>query len=269
LFDGQCASRHCTADRACGQCAEPVAVDQPCETTAECAPGAYCNDRVATPKCAAYPGPTDLDQPCVGGGCRRGLTCSYAKVCKPEATLGQSCQEERSCGDRDVAYCELDGLTCKALPGENEACGVDAFVGLAIYCAEGLVCIASSDRVGVCQPLQPAGQPCLKTLGAQPGYYGCAVRCDTTQSPPVCVDLYEAGMECSSSSQCVAGLECGCPAGGPPVGPCIDRCVTLRYLGETCGDGKTACHPAYECTSGVCAAKPLIDPYTAVCGPMP
>jgi hypothetical protein len=267
-YDSQCASQRCKQDRQdCGVCANPPGVGEACAGYKDCAPGLYCNDRESPATCVMFPERHEANQPCEGNDtCKGGLVCSYAdgQVCKPTPTQGISCAEARACGDRDASYCELDGLTCKALPKDGEACGVDAFVGLAMYCAPGFVCVATSDRVGVCTPLQPNGQPCLKTLGAQPSYYGCVNRCDTKALPPVCVDFDPAGADCSTDDHCAAGLQCMCRPDDPAV-PCKRRCLTLRYRGETCADATTACHPAYECTGGICNALPPQDLFTATC----
>jgi hypothetical protein len=262
-FSAQCASLTCVGSP-CGSCAEAVRGGEPCVSEGVvCASGFYCG---GDGRCAALPDPSR--PPALGDACASSVVCpdqafcslppgSGTGTCAPYPGAGEACAESLTC--RAGSYCDLD-QTCRALPGEGAACGVDAFTGRATWCASGLVCEpGASLSEGTCSAPRAAGEPCVTTTGAVLAA-SCAkgLYCDTAQTPATCTAPQRGGESCAveaGSLACELGYQCRC---GDDA--CSTRsCVAVGSAGDACGGSSSVCHPAFECTDGVCAPRDSQD----------
>ena len=272
-FPSQCRSLSCNVtDGTCGKCATLVNLGEVCDDEAlVCVGGLVCDAAQSPAKCIAKPenGPlAGPGQPCTGP-CVSGYFCDGGSsgVCVAYPTLGMSCADRLSCaGD---AYCAVDGLTCKALPGDGQPCGVDGFTGQASACSAGLYCNASSKTVGVCQKPPGVGQPCLALFDSNqiPTSYVCSdSRCDTSAGTPMCVALGGPGADCTAAGafSCASGLNCTCTDGDAS---CATRtCYKLRFADQSCTEPGFLCHPGFSCTAGKCVPKDSQGLFAKNCG---
>jgi hypothetical protein len=281
IASSQCASLVCfnTGGGNCGSCDPTVGVGEACSSEVACTPGLYCDPLTNT--CATYQSSTmpDGGVPPNSGGpgdpCSTDESCSSATFCKETAnpavctalpTLGEDCATPHRCAGDD--YCDHEGFVCRGLPGMGQDCGVDAVTGVAQWCEPPLICrpLATSGN-DTCEPAQTEGEPCLLDNTGNVRLDSCAsdLACDTTRSPPTCVNAGTAGKACSPSSPtpCGGGYTCACSDSTCSSGS--GTCVLLRFAGERCDEPNTQCHPAFSCTAGVCA--PLDSQgLFAVCG---
>jgi hypothetical protein len=260
-FPSQCQALTCVVkDSTCGKCATLVNLGETCDGEAvSCVSGLVCDASQIPAKCVEKPESGPLagpGQPCTGA-CVSGYYCDGGNsgVCVAYQALGMSCAGGLPC----VAgsYCEVDGLTCKAMPSDGQACGVDAFTGQASACSAGLYCNASSKAVGVCQKAPGVGQPCLILLDSNqmPSSYICSdSRCDLSGGTPMCVPLGGAGSDCTQSgTSCASGLNCTCTDGD--VSCATRTCYKLRFAEQSCTEPGFLCHPGFSCTAGKCVPK--------------
>lgn len=209
-FHGQCASDWCSrhSEGECGECLTPVSLPMPTEPAGP----------ALVPLPQLQPGdPCTNSQQCPGQHYCHATPPDMGE-CRPYPTLGEDCRQPRTCGGG--TYCELEGLTCHALPGLGEPCGVDGWTGTAGWCAGGFVCERQSERVGTCVAVPEVGEPCvIWTLENQSTSTICKhpATCDTAVEPPICR-------------------------------------APIRILepGEACGTGPDVCHPASTCVDGIC-----------------
>jgi hypothetical protein len=139
-------------------------------------------------------------------------------------------------------------LTCLSVPSAGDDCGVDSFVGDAIYCTSDAYCDRSVDPA-LCRKLPAAGEACYQFDN---GYFICDLdsRCDNSLNPPTCASLPRAGEPCYEG-RCASDLFCWCAEEY-----CAERtCLRLRLPGESCADPGDHClDGASACEHGVCVA---------------
>jgi hypothetical protein len=152
----------------------------------------------------------------------------------------------------------------------GQSCGVDALTHVASWCASPLICRSLTDGGSeTCEAAQSEGEPCLYDAAGKLRADSCApgLVCDSTLTPPTCVNAGTPGKACgpSSSSGCGGGYTCVCSDSSCSSGS--GTCVLLRFDGERCDEPNAQCHPAFTCTSGVCT--PLDSQGLFAACPMP
>jgi hypothetical protein len=256
-FSAQCASLTCVGSP-CGTCAASVAVGQPCVSEGVvCATGSYCG---GDGRCALLAEPSA--RPGLGDRCASNVDCPDQAFCStaPPATtgtcvpfpdVGQPCAGALTCR---TGYCDADE-TCHELPGDGAACGVDASTGRATFCASGLTCSPGAALAdGTCIAPRGEGEPCVTAIGAVLAT-SCAsgLYCDTSAQPATCSAPKGGGEPCSTDAgalACVQGYECACKDDCAAF-----WCVHLGLTGDACDDSFHGCHPAFECSDGVCVPR--------------
>lgn len=71
----------------------------------------------------------------------------------------------------------------------------------------------------------------------------------TSSEGASCTSSSQCSGDCFTSRSCIRGLSCSC-AGSASSGTCYD--LSCSGLGETCGDGVSACCVGLSCTNGEC-----------------
>lgn len=171
ISDHQCATGACqksAAPPACGVCAVPVGLGEPC-SNAPCAEGLTCSSGGSNVGLCVEVPANPYDPPKVGdycdpalvGDCGSALRCRDGKCATP-VPLGASCTSARDCVWG--GYCDPTATVCKTieLVGEGQSCdppGVD--------CSDGFYC----KGIAVCAPYVEDGGPCDE--GAFPTRTGC------------------------------------------------------------------------------------------------
>jgi len=155
----QCASGMCEREGdECGQCAAVEdAASQRCKGNNGvhwCSGGLICDADFSG--CVALPG---LGEPCIHGGCARGLACGKDSRCEPWNFLGEDC---------DPAGSACYGLACDAatrkcappeLNPDGSPCG--GWPQSAGPCRSGSTCHGSlGDGPGTCRPYSRLDAPC-------------------------------------------------------------------------------------------------------------
>jgi len=184
----QCASRLCSVgESACGSCLPSAELGEACDDALgpQCTPGLGC-DPTALVCVALETGagvnpleigdecdPTRSD--CSPNDCRLDDAAVYR--CQPYPTLGQDCSDPLTCAFGD-SYCDITQV-CLALPAAGESCGVDAFTGLAQWCADGAFC-DRNQYPALCVATPGLGEPCdgacQEDLGCNCTDDACATR---------------------------------------------------------------------------------------------
>lgn len=251
--DGECASGHCTASG-------PRFCTKACTAHADCANGQICGgglcalDDTGQTGCNLASG-SPCQQYCYGSSsaaaarhcthdCASGADCPAGYACSAVGSGKKVCVDiERSCataGDcpSGLGYCGASGVGCTAKCESAADCPL-RLVGLPAYTCEdkGLgfkVCVAPSDVLGA----DPIGTSCPAT-----GTNTCrSDGCDTSLSPPQCVE------RCSVRGGCPVGW--GCFPSEDPGPPATASLVCTRATGGGwLGD---SCTKASDCATGLC-----------------
>ena len=227
-FSPQCESLTCKFTNSfCGICARNVGENEDCTAPdVECSPGFLCSDGVCRPN----RGVMQPGEPCASfAECDQlDSFCNAQGICELYPGENQSCVARNHC--RSEFYCAVADHVCRPAPGPNEACGSDAHTSV---------------------PSCRAGLLCTSTMSAVPG----------TCIEPTIVAI---GGDCTASStRCAEGATCACD---DSVTCTQKHCGLTRLLGESCGDGNNACHPALVCMNGVCAPRPYQNTFETACG---
>lgn len=212
LRDAMCQSTVCAAD---GFCGAPYA--EPCTASAQCRSQA-CISGFCAQSCM------------IDSQCADGLYCDSQKVCRPQATSGQSCLRAAMCAS---GVCGSDGI-CGNINGAH--------------------CQSPQDcRSGICNS---------ETLRCQTS---CQVHrdcdyahfCDATHA---CAPLLHNGAACTESKQCEAGVcnsddTCGQQNGAPCGQDATCLGLACQMESTTCGLAQGfACSDAAACLTGFCDA---------------
>ena len=217
-------------------------------------------------------------------------------ACVTPGTLpeGDACLYASQC---ESLYCEPGDVACGACasgpppelarPGQGEACKIELSCSRGLYCGgpeNDLTCLPFSKRGEVCDDyrfcdpslycslegvclLGPGdAEECALSNTKPQQYYVCgkSFECDESVSPPRCRKSGQLGTRCRFSEQCAEGLLCDCPAGANCVST---TCLTARFVGESCADLDSVCHPSFVCRDGTCAPSGVQGDFSSMCLP--
>jgi len=206
----QCESRRCSAyGTSCGTCAPFARTGEDCTTGAACLPSDRCD--LDTGVCTFYETPgVPRPELQLGDECVRSENSCGAHDCRevdggvsrciPYPGLGEYCNVTRRCAPGEV-YCELDGLTCRALPKAGLPCGVDGSLGVPGHCAPGSACDVEASPP-VCRALPVAGERCEAACAGDASCECDSKGCDARH----CMRHRMPGESCSGDFDiCLAG----------------------------------------------------------------
>lgn len=248
--DSECASGRCTTTG-------PRFCTKSCTTHAECADGQLCGggicriddtgqatcDLTSASPCIEYCYGTTSAHHCTHS-CASGADCPAGYACSPVAAGKKICVEiEKGCTVADqcpsgLGFCGTGSVGCTAKCDTAADCPL-RMVGLPAYTCElrsgQKVCVPPSDVVGS----DPMGSTCAST-----GINTCrSAGCDTSSSPPSCVQRCTVSGGCPTNWGCFPLEDPGPPATALLI--CTPAGAT--WLGDSCTRGR-------DCITGICQA---------------
>jgi hypothetical protein len=271
IHASQCTSISCTAASGCGTCGVRANEGDSCAGgDVECPVGIKCNSDTLRCENPVFP-PTPAD----GEACIPGSSCQFDSFCKEDGLGGATCTAKGKANDSCAqapcsfgTYCGPD-LVCKQTPALGQACG---FEGSGLSGCDGrFQCqVAPGANSGTCVPLPKAGEPCVQLAGKpESGYCNApdaSLHCDQSTTPPLCKEPGKAGDACVTINDCRGLAACECADATLSACP-VKHCIELHVANQPCTAPSTRCHPAFECTAGVCQPLTLRGDFTAACGP--
>lgn len=238
----RCLGLNCVDGSVCdnGVCAPPRRAGEICESSALCAVGTSCGERVnGVARCVADGASGGRCRP-TGAGCDEGLACDPRERCRTAVSVGARCDDSA----RPTAC--APGLRCDGICREAGSDG--GFCrSSSPSCQAGLLC-EGVDVVGVpvCVPALTLGDACD------------VVRVDHPNTIGACADALECGGE-SGARRCVplgpSLVSCGVGARPCPPGTrcAAGVCARTIAVGERCGQ------------DGVCAENARCDGAPLTC----
>jgi hypothetical protein len=256
-----------------------------CTLDTQCLGGNYCDVSlgVCSPKVGHGSVCFGSNECTTAGGCVDGVCCDTActGLCQAcTAALKVTGLDDGTCGSAKAGLdphnqCSQDSPTTCGQTGSCDGSGACAYYGAATTCGPN-VCVGNESREQHCAgalTCQPSGSgvpcapyACLAATGAcaascssdaecaPPGNY-----CDTTASPPGCVQRKSLGVTCSVTNECAANTFCvdGVCCNSACTGACQACSAALQESGVDgqCGPAKAgATDPGCTATgAGTCA----------------
>ena len=182
-----------------------------CELGFTCDPELALCVRYVVPPLVPDPEPLPLGAECQGKDCgshRCARDGDGIDRCAPYPRRGESCRAGKACAPDDDSYCDATE-TCLARPEAGQPCGVDAFTGMASWCADGSSCDTDAQPPR-CRALPGLGEACSERCAGE-GACLCsdpscgARRCVLRRAPgePCDLDAFEGCVE--GVSECLEG----------------------------------------------------------------